>query len=308
MKKGAKRGLSVALLVIILGCFAYYIHNHISDFETLTLVTGWNLFWLFLLIFISIFVGSETGRELMKPFNVKIGFFEHFCLISSAAFYNIITPFKGGTALRAHYLKKKYNFPYTHYISTFMGATFLSVLIFSILGLISMIGLYFVKGITNILILLVFVACFIVTFFVCLFSPKLKEGKSLWKNRIIGIVNSWHFARKDKKVIFIVILRTLFLAFLAIFSTRIAYFCFGVDVSILGCLFLVSVGSVLGAAVITPGNVGVYELIAVFSALALGITPVQTIASVLLRRVINVVILLIFGPISSYILYKKWAR
>lgn len=306
MEKRTQKALSVVLLVVILGCFAYYINNHISDFETLKLVAGWNLFWLFVLTLISVFMGSETGRELMKPFNVKIGFLEHFCLIASAGFYNTFTPFKGGTALRAHYLKKKYNFLYTHYISTFVGASFLMVLIFSFLGLLSMIGLYFTNGITNTFLVWVFIICLLVTLFACVFSPKIKEGKSLWKNRVVRVINSWHVARKNKKVMTAVILRTLFMAVLMVLTTRLSYSSFGIEVSWLGCLFLVSVGAVLGAVMITPGNLGVFETISVFSALALGITPVQTIAAVLLRRVVSAVILIALGPVSSYILYKKF--
>jgi uncharacterized protein (TIRG00374 family) len=306
MKKSTGKALSVVLLVFLILCFAYYIHEHISDFESLKFVRGWNLFWLFVLTLISVFIGSETGRELMKPFNVKIGLFEHFSLIASSGFYNLITPLKGGTLFRAHYLKKKYNFPYTHYISTFLGATFIAILVFSFLGLLSMLLLYLGNGISNSFLVWIFLICFFVMFFFCAFSPKIKEGNKLWKNRVIRVVNSWNFTRRNKKLMSVVIIRTLFMAVLSLIVTKLSYSSFSVEVSWIGCLFLVSVGSVLGSIMITPGNLGVFEAISVFSALALGITPVQTIAAVLLRRVIGAIILFVLGPVSSYVLYRKY--
>jgi uncharacterized membrane protein YbhN (UPF0104 family) len=65
-----------------------------------------------------------------------------------------------------------------------------------------------------------------------------------------------------------------------------------------------SIGSLAVVISITPASLGVAEAVAVFSGLVVGITPAQAIAAAIIGRAVGTVMILILGPIFTFVILK----
>ena len=80
---------------------------------------------------------------------------------------------------------------------------------------------------------------------------------------------------------------------------------FGIEINYLSALFLASMGSLGILVALTPAGLGVSEAIIVFSALTIGISPIQSLSVAILGRAISFLVLFILGPIFSIILLRN---
>jgi len=300
-----KKILSVAILLILVALAIYYLKNNISDFNQLAIVSPWLIILLVILFLITYVAISSINLYLLKPLGVNLEVKESFMLSVMTGFYNLITPFRGGMAARAVYLKKKYKFPYIDFLAT-LAASY--VLIFLVAGIVGLFSVYYIYKITaqlSLIILGVFLVSTLSMLFIIIFSPRIPETKYPWLNRFIRVINGWHLIRKNKKVV----LATLFFSFLQLLigSTMLylQFRVFGIQIPFTSTLFITALNSIGILLAITPAGLGITEAITVFSASTLGILPAQSLSAALLGRAISLIVLFILGPIFSYILLKK---
>lgn len=304
MKSSHKKFIQYSILTIILILFINYIYHHISEFKQIALI---NPFWLIPLIALFLlnyyFLGIQT-KNLLLPLGVKLKNLEVYMLSIVTGFYNIITPAHGGMAVRAVYLKKKHNFSYTLFLSSLAGIYVINFFIASLFGLISLFFIYQSYNIFNWVIFLVFSGLFLPLLGLIVFSPEFKEAKNNFINRFIKVANGWNLIRKNKRVVSVCLSVTLAGLLISTFSTIISYHVFGINLSFIQALFLTCIASIGILILITPGNLGVAEAIAVFSALIIGITPAQSLSVAILGRIVQMIVIFTIGPIFSYILLK----
>ena len=303
MEKNRLVPLTLLILIIILA--AYYIINNISSFKNLKIINPYNVVFLIFLFLLLYFVIGLTTKAILTPLGVNLSRREAFQLSITTGFYNLITPFKGGLASRATYLKRKYDFPYTIFLSTVAATYVLEFFVASSAGIISTYVIFLKTGFFSLFLFLVFLFMFLLTLFIILFSPKIGEKHNKWLNRFIRVINGWHILKKSKKLI----AKISFLIFLKLLIASIALFLqfnvFGISITYLKTIFLTSIGNLGIIISITPSGIGINEAITVFSALTIGITPTESITASILGRLIQTIILFILGPIFSYILLKK---
>ncbi|MDP1728798.1 MAG: lysylphosphatidylglycerol synthase transmembrane domain-containing protein [archaeon] len=303
-KSPVKKLLSYSLLAIILLLFIRYIYGHLADFKQIALV---NPLWLIPLIALFLMnyylIGIQTNI-LIEPLGVKLRKMETFMLSIITGFYNLITPAKGGMLVRAAYLKKKHKFTYTNFLASLAGMYVLTFFIASLFGLLSLFFIHQTTESFNWIILSVFLGVFFPLLFIILFSPNFPETKNKFINKFIKVANGWNLIRKNKKVVSICIFVTLITLLIGAFSIIISYHIFGINISFVSALFLACIGSLSLLVQLTPGNLGVGEAIAVFSALVIGITPAQSLPVAILGRIVQMIVLFILGPIFSYKLLK----
>src|SRR3989338_8431930 len=239
MKPTYKKTLSLTILIVIIAFFIYYIYNNFNSFKTLEFQNPWLLIPLVFITLFSLLLYGFVYKIMLEPFSIKLKLKEWFGLICANNFYNLITPFRGGMIARAVYLKKKYQFSYTNFLSTMVGFYAIQYWIFSFLGILT---------------LILVVSC-------------------------IAIFN--------------------------LISTIILYHFVGINLLVSQALFLITISAVIGMAQITPGNLGIGEVVTVLSALVLGISPPQSLTVAIISRLVSTIILFILGPMFSYILLKK---
>ncbi|MCK9596039.1 flippase-like domain-containing protein [Candidatus Pacearchaeota archaeon] len=296
--------ISILVLLILVGLLAYYIKNHIFDFKQISLINPLWLIPLIALFLLSYFFMGMQTKVLLKPLGVRLKNLEVYMLSIVTGFYNIITPAHGGMAVRAVYLKKKHNFTYTNFLASLAGMYVLTFFIGSLFGLISLFLIYKIYGFFNWIILLAFLGLFIPLGLIITFSPEFKESKNKFLNNFIKVANGWNIIRKDKKIVWKCLFYTLIMLVISTATQILSYYIFGINLSFIQGLFLATIGSIAILIQLTPGNLGVAEAVAVFSASILGITPAQSLSVAILGRIVQMLVMFTLGPIFSVILLK----
>ncbi|MBT3408877.1 flippase-like domain-containing protein [Candidatus Woesearchaeota archaeon] len=296
-----KNILSGAVLIIIITYLIYYINNNLQNFKQLTLTNPIYLIPLMIISFIFIYSNGIILKTLMRPFQIKLKNNESFGLAIITNFYNLITPFKGGAAARAIYLRKKHDFPYVNFLATLSAIYILIFLVSSLTGIFSMLTLQ--EKSTPILVALTIFIIFLLS--IIIFSPKIKENSNKWLNRFIKVINGWHLIKNNKKIITITIIISLIQVLLTAFNNLIAYQIFGIEITLAKALFIAAISNLSIIIAITPGNLGIGDAINVFTANIVGIPLTEAIATTMLLRAVNLAIIFILGPIYSYKLIKK---
>ena len=300
-KNKMKKIYSNLILLVTLVLVAYYIKNNLYQFKNLEIASFSLLTWIPLFIIIGLFLNGIILKLLILPFKIKLKNSETFGLATITNFYNLITPFRGGAAARAIYLRKKHDFPYVHFLATLSAIYILIFLVSSLTGIFSMLTLT-EKNYPILLTLSIF-TIFLLS--IVIFSPRIKENNNKWLNRFIKVINGWHLIKNNKQIILITIIISLIQVFLTALSNLIAYQIFGIEITLAKALFIAAVSNLSIIIAITPGNLGIGDAINVFIANIIGIPLTEAIAATILLRVINLAVILILGPIYSYKLIKK---
>jgi uncharacterized membrane protein YbhN (UPF0104 family) len=296
-----KNLISGIVLILIITYLIYYINNNLQNFKQLTLTNPLYFIPLIVIFFLFVYSNGIILKTLMKPFKIKLKNNEAFGLSIITNFYNLITPLRGGAAVRAIYLKKKHDFPYVHFLATLSAIYILIFLVSSLTGIFSMLTLQ-EKSIPILLALSIFTISLLS---IVIFSPRIKENSNKWLNRFIKVINGWHLIKNNKKIITITIIISLIQVFLTALNNLIAYQIFGIEITLAKALFIAAISNLSIIIAITPGNLGIGDAINVFTANIIGIPITEAIATTILLRAVNLAIIFILGPIYSYKLIKK---
>ncbi len=308
MKPIHKKILGIIVLLALLAWLIYYGISNYEEFKQISIENPLLIIPLVILFVIGYIPVSIMTYYLLVPLNIRLRKKESFALSIVTGFYNLITPFRGGMAARAVYLKRKYNFPYTNFLATLTASYVLTFFIASVIGLTAITTIYFSAGIINYFILTIFTGIFVILGTVIIFSPKIPLSKYEFVNRFINVLNGWNLIKNDKKVVSIISISSIFQLLLGAFSIYLQFKVFGIDANISTSLFLAAISSLSLLISITPAGLGINEAILVFSASTLGITPIQSLSAALVGRLVSMIVLFILGPIFSYSLIKKGAQ
>ncbi len=297
--------LKIMFFALIVVFAVLYVRSNWGSFRNLEFEEPYLILFLIPLFLVNYFLTSLVNLELLKGLGVKLKKSETFGLSIITGFYNLITPFHGGAAARAVYLKKRHDFSYMKFLVSLSAVYVLIFFIASLFGLLAS-SLYFYRsGSFNLIILLIFVIPFVFFGGIIAFSPKVKASKNHKLNKIIDLINSWHSLKSNRRIIFLVSLYTIVQMFISALSLYFQFRIFGYDLSLFRAVMLVNISYLSIVLSLTPGNLGVSEIITVLSASGVQIPATYSLSSALLGRAVSSIVLFILGPIFSYRLIKK---
>ena len=296
------------MCVLILVFFVYYIIKNFNDFNSITFINPYLLFPLFFIGLFQLGCYGLITKYALEPFKIKLKFKEWFGLISITNFYNTITPFRGGLIAKAIYLKRRYSLPYLNFASTWIGIYLFILLVTSGIGLISVLLVYLQYSIFNKIVLLFFLAFFVPIFVFIFFASNFNKKTNKLFAKISDLVYSWRNIKKDYNLLAKVFVTTLLALFLSALSSILYYHVFGIEISFTQSLFLIAASNLYFVTQVTPGNLGVNEAFSIFFGLTLGITPAQSLAVSILARLLNLLIVSLFGSYYTYVLLKESPR
>lgn len=305
MRKVIRGILSFGILLVLVVLAILYLRENLNEFSKLRFVSPEIILFLIVLFIFGYFLIGIVTKKLLSPLGVYLGLFESFALSIVTGFYNLITPFRGGMASRAVYLKKKHNFSYTNFFSSLSASYVIIFFSAGIVGLISSSVIYFEEGIFSPVISLIFAGVSFGLLLIIIFSPRFDEGKGWIFDKFAKVVNGWYLIRKDKKLVFFITIISILQLFLSSLMLYLEFYVFGIEISFIKTLFLSSIGLLGLVIAITPAGLGIQEAVAVFSASTIGISPVESLSAVLLGRVVSVIVLFVLGPIFSWVLMRK---
>jgi len=246
-------------------------------------------------------------RVLISFFNIDLVLKQWFGLTCIASMANYILPAKAGTAAQAVYLKKEYDFKYSNFLSSITGFYAVTFLVNSIAGMV-LSAYLFSKGKTaGSDIFIFFSAALMITviFLVMIYHfPKITTRFSFIQGFFDGLKN---FHNKPKRALFLIASQVGVILAVGI-RLLIAFRVLGIGIDLVSCMVIALITSFSIFISITPGNLGIKELLITFSSSILGVSPGQALMVAIVDRSMDVVISFSSGYAFTYLPALKKGR
>tara|TARA_Y100000034_G_scaffold134615_1_gene203504 strand:- start:6535 stop:7467 length:933 start_codon:yes stop_codon:yes gene_type:complete len=303
-----KKLISILTYVILLILIIVFVRNNYEDFLNIPKISFFYFSIMLILSLIALYFNGIRIKLFGDYYNITLKLKEWFGLAAVTTMGNYLTPFRAGVAARAVYLKKMYNFSYTSFLTTITASYVVRFLIYGLMGILVLVIIYLNYNFFNLLGSLFFIVVFLGTIFVLLFAPSFSKSKNKFFNWIIKIVNEWKLMSKNP--MFLLKLGLVELIFMILLGIRLifAYKAFNLDITgeTMFIIFLISIFSTISIYLgITPGGLGITELIITLFSKLIGFTATQGLYVALLDRLASIIIVFILGPIFSYFLLRK---
>lgn len=305
-----RKALPIAVLLACAFFLYCYVRDHIADFDQIQGISPPFAILVGVGYLLSLAVNGLCLRVLTLGFRIDLKFAEHFSISVVTSFGNMFLPMKGGAGFRAVYLKERYDFDYSYFVSSLAGSYLTSFSIYSLTALAGLVALQSKTGGFNIPAAAVFLAIFAATSRAIFFPPAtLSFIPFQWvRERANQVLLGWQIMRKSPKTVRDICGLTALHLLLTSFITWLEFAAFGMkdvnggDIGLFQSILFTAVGTISFLLSITPAGLGIRESVLMVSSDLLGITPAQALAVSLLDRAINFIVLaLLFGFASVYL-------
>lgn len=297
-------GIFVAVLLVV------YLNNNRDILVSLKNIRWQQITLIVILETASFLIGSLQNQSMINRFDKRVGFLDCFLLQYSNNFLNKILPTIGaGAAFRAIYLKRKFQFPYSHFVSTVAGLYVISFFSAALIGMICLWVIYIQHGQTNLVLLLAFASVFLPCLFIILFSPKIPPGINSRLFRLLrSVIEGWNIIKQEPRNIILYAVFSIVILLLSALETSVSYEALGAKTDMASMIFLSTLGIILVLVNFTPDGIGIKEGIYIFSANLVQIPGSVLVLGSLVLRGISFCTTLILGGISYWILMRQLKR
>lgn len=295
MKKLVKY-LKVIVTIAVLVYFIWYFYKNQGDF-LFVLRTDWR--YVTALIFLNsltFFLNGIFIKVILKRFNKNIGVGESFYVSVISSLGNYFLPMRGGAVIRSVYLKKKFDFSYSHFVSTLYGNYIVVFLVNALLALIALMVIQLTTGIISYPLYIFFGLLFWGMLVLSLFEipvHKIKDTRIIFVNKIkkviTEILDGWNIIINDRKLLLSLVLLTFgnFVFMTAIFW--IEFLALGIKTTLINVILYNCISGVSLLVSLTPGSLGIREGLFIITSDILGISNSEVLQLALLDRGILVV-------------------
>lgn len=292
MNKFKKYAPRVVTLIVI-ALIAWYFSKNQNAFKELANIPLYLLVLLIILKVVRIFNSGQFTQATLEAYSNKIPAREGFYIALISSMGNFFGPFLGGASVRAVYLKQKYKFSYSDFASALSGFYFITFIVYSFIGLLSLVVIHAEFGEYSYLAYLFFAGWFVTTLYMARVKSinwivKKFEGKSKYSDRMLRQVNQvikgWHIIKGDKKL-YHRLVRLTFVAFLiSLLVALVEFKAVGANWSLASLSLYVALAAVSLLVSVTPSAIGIREAIFIFSGNLLGLSNKQIIQIALIDR------------------------
>lgn len=304
----SRRLVPYVLPLVVLTGMVIYVFTNLDQFKRLTIASWWWCVALAIAFVVQIFPSALLVRKLLQIFQVKLSFWEAVGLVFISGMGHYLAPYVGGWGLKAAYLKARHKFPLSYFASIIGGTALLSVAISSLVGLLVLGYLMLVKGVFNLIILILLAAPLLLTGIIVL----LPAGQIKSKNRLLIKINriweGWKKLSENPQDLAVLTFLTVLISVLGIISLYIAFRVVSEYVSLANTIVIWSLTSLAQLVQISPAGLGVSELVIIFTSRALGEVMVIGVSVAAIRRAVSTLVILVGGGISSILLSRSLVR
>lgn len=297
--------LRVILATVLICGLILYSYNNREELAILARVSWQLLSVLFFLMYFSILAGSIQSVNLYRAIGAPVGIWEGFGLAVVAAATSLLFP-HASYITKAVYLKKKYKLPYSQTPAIFLGHFVVFLLVGAIVmtssNLISMMLGYTVP---TILWVGVIVAAASVSIFWFEIPMHIAERLGRIGNMLHLFSAGWKKLRSNKTLLIQASLFQLLSFIINGFIISVAYQSLSLTVHPLSGTSMAVFISFSNLIMITPGNIGVQEIVYGYLSELSGVVFVQGVAVSGLIRVVGWVTLLVAAPFCWYFLFFR---
>lgn len=282
----------------------FYLKEHWQDFLTIKTLSWQYVPILVTLGLVYIIIQGLILKTTLQPFKINLKFAEWFGITIITLLGNYIFPFSG-LGFRAAYLKRKYRFQYTHFLSTSAAIYMVEFLVFTFGGLIGLFSWYWQSQFIDLKLLTFFGLIMIFCLVFMIFSPKLPFFKNKYYVKFMGLMESFYQVKGNrwllKRLFTIVIIE--FIISVAIFY--FAYRAFDFPVSYLNSMVVSALSLYALLFRVTPASFGFYEGSIVYTAKLLNLTVANGLLVAMVTRLVNMIWVFLLGPIFGFFMLNQ---
>ena len=304
-----KKIIPLIFVVIFIFLIHRYYKNNINEFNFIYQINILLIFWIIVLCFIYLLTEALILKNIVNNLNKKIHLLESFFIMNSTYFCNTFVQFSG-LGYRLYYLKKYKNLMISQVFGLSLFTIACEVLIFSLIGILSLIFIDLVSNSINIslILYLVFASFFVLSTFYLLSPDTLKlkilDIKIFKKFNIINsilikifinIKNKKNFIFKQS-ILFLfkyIILFLIFFSILNVLNTENYFYLSLLVTSLVDFSFLLA---------FTPYSVGITEIVTILGTKDINFSFAETLVLINFFRVCMLSIYFLFGPL--FLIYK----
>ncbi|OPL12672.1 MAG: hypothetical protein AVO38_14800 [delta proteobacterium ML8_D] len=292
------------LAIVILTFLFWILITHWDNLKALLKLNQKQLALLYLLCFLVTIDTARVVQCLIEALKIRTRFWDMVRLHNAAVLLNYV-PMKFGTVFRANYLKRRYGLAYVHFVTFFVFVTFLMSAIAAIIGLAVLLAVFGISGYEN-KILAISYAIIIIGSLLFLFLPlPVPKGQGRLSTILRNFLSSRSQISKQRKIIFTAsgLLSVNFLLTTARLS--IIYHSMDKDIHLGGYLILGTLGFVVLFVALTPGSLGIRELVLGFGAVVVG-APLEVgiLAAMIDRAVVFSYAFIVGGACAGWLWHK----
>ena len=249
-------------------------------------------------------VSGLVLRELSLFFGVRLNSTEWYGLPAVTTMGNYLTPASGGLVARALYLKQRYGLSYPRFLSLLSSGYLINFLVISVAGIFIVIGGH--SHDTQVLPLAFFflAVCTVILFLLHRPVP-MPDGEGRIRQILRDVVSSWPLMKSNPVLLGKLIVLSLVNILLGGSSLWLAFDALGYPIPGLDAILVNLLQAFSLLISITPGNLGVQEIVVSLSSGLLGHGLGAGLLAALLIRVVTVLFILSHGPLFSYLLSKE---
>lgn len=301
LKKWGRMVINVVLFLF----FSWYIYHHGHELAILLTISWQHIMALIVVMVGYIFVNAARFSVLYRALNANVGVLESFGLLIVGTMLNLFMPQSGNIA-KAVYLKQQYNLPYSQMLSLIVAN---AVFMLTIGAAIMLIFNVTVTVLGHTVPWVMWLSAVGAGTSIVLFWVAVPEWLTRRLGRIGNILHlfsiGWQQIAHNRRCLIDSIVYQLLLFLMAGIGIAIAYYSLG---AILNPLLGVSVAVFLtfsNLIVITPGNVGINEIVVGYISSISGLTFAVGVAASVLWRVIGLLVRLLLAPMCWYFLFYR---
>ncbi|MHC5060559.1 MAG: lysylphosphatidylglycerol synthase transmembrane domain-containing protein [Planctomycetota bacterium] len=290
--------------IIILAFLLAYLAEHRQELKTLLKLNAAQLGMMYLLCFLTSVASVPIVRALLAALKIRTGF-KDMLLLNNAAIVLNYAPMKFGTVFRANYLKRHYSLSYAHFATFFLYITFLMTLIASAIGLAVLLGVYGITSHESKILAGIFVVTIAVSLIFLLIPLPAPKGAGRMSTALRTFITGRSQVSKQTKAVMTAVLFVVITFVLTAFRIGIIYHSMGREMHQAGYLILGALGFVVLFISITPGSLGIRELVLSCGAVVLGMPLEVGILAAMIDRAITVCYAFTAGSLCGLWLWHK---
>ena len=297
-RSGVRKILSLFILFSFFGWAAWFVASNYKDFKQIVQVPFFNLIALYVIYALGLYLSGLYTKYVMDAYGLHLSGFECFILSIGTSAANFILFFRGGAGVRAVYLKARYSFSFTDFLSSLSVLYLMQIGVSSLLGLIGM-GMLASDGLKFDFPLAIFLgAAFIICGAAMFSGVRLKEYRRFPFKQISGVVNGWAAIKKQPRLLFAFSMIMFFYFLIVAIQSKIAFNAYNTNLS-WGAVIFYSAGQIpLSYASITPGALGIQEAFTIYMGRSLHYSTTEALMVQGLIRFVSITTLGITGPMA----------
>jgi hypothetical protein len=288
------------LTVAIILLFGLYIYRNpeiltsLKDISPLFIVST---MILFLIVFLleGLFV-----KITLQAFNKDISVKESFYIATISRIGNYLLPMRAGAIFRATYLKNRYNFEYSRFLSTLYGYYIILFLVYSSMGILSLIIKWIFFKELYLLLLIFFSVLFIAMLLLMFVRVPNKRVIRTENNFLIKISKffqkfgqGWDTIVKNKKLLKRLILVTVGHIIINTIIIYVEFIALNLAIDIPNLLLYSSLSGASLLISLTPGSLGIREGVFLITSQSIGLIQEQILQLAIIDRGIMFILLIL---------------